>query len=84
MSQAYSKHISAYVTPEMYQFLQLLAERHKASISDVVRQAVREHLDEQEDVMSSRSRLGVGFPCSQVSGCSSSVFAPMSLSMITS
>jgi Arc/MetJ-type ribon-helix-helix transcriptional regulator len=42
----------------MYQFLQLLAERHKASVSDVVRQAIREHLDEQEDVMSSRSRLG--------------------------
>jgi Arc/MetJ-type ribon-helix-helix transcriptional regulator len=58
MSQAYSKHISVYVTPEMYQFLQLLAERHKASISDVVRQAVRDHLDEQEDVMGSRSRLG--------------------------
>ena len=58
MSQTYSKHISAYVTPEMYQFLQLLAERHKVSVSDVVRQAIREHLDEQEDVMSSRSRLG--------------------------
>jgi Arc/MetJ-type ribon-helix-helix transcriptional regulator len=58
MSQTYSKHISAYVTPEMYQFLQLLAERHKVSVSDVVRQAVREHLDEQEDVISSRSRLG--------------------------
>jgi Arc/MetJ-type ribon-helix-helix transcriptional regulator len=58
MSQTYSKHISAYVTPEMYQFLQLLAERHRVSVSDVVRQAIREHLDEQEDVMSSRSRLG--------------------------
>ena len=58
MSQTYSKHISAYVTPEMYQFLQLLAERHRVSLSDVVRQAIREHLDEQEDVMSSRSRLG--------------------------
>jgi Arc/MetJ-type ribon-helix-helix transcriptional regulator len=42
----------------MYQFLQLLAERHKVSVSDVVRQAIREHLDEQEDVISSRSRLG--------------------------
>jgi predicted DNA-binding protein len=58
MSQTYSKHISAYVTPEMYQFLQLLAERHKVSVSDVVRQAIREYLDEQEDVISSRSRLG--------------------------
>jgi Arc/MetJ-type ribon-helix-helix transcriptional regulator len=58
MSQTYSKHISAYVTPEMYQFLQLLAERHRVSLSDVVRQAIREHLDEQEDVISSRSRLG--------------------------
>lgn len=58
MSQTYSKHLSVYTTPEMYQFLQLLAERHKVSISDVVRQAVREYLDEQEDVISSRSRLG--------------------------
>jgi predicted DNA-binding protein len=58
MSPTYSKHISAYVTPEMYQFLQLLAERHRVSLSDVVRQAIREHLDEQEDVISSRSRLG--------------------------
>jgi Arc/MetJ-type ribon-helix-helix transcriptional regulator len=58
MSQTYSKHVSAYVTPEMYQFLQLLAERHKVSVSDVVRQAIREHLDEQEDVIGSRSRLG--------------------------
>jgi predicted DNA-binding protein len=58
MSQTYSKHVSAYVTTEMYQFLQLLAERHKVSVSDVVRQAIREHLDEQEDVIGSRSRLG--------------------------
>lgn len=58
MTETYSRHISAYVTPEMYQFLQVLAERHKVSVSDVVRQAIREHLDQQEDVMSSRSRLG--------------------------
>ena len=58
MGQTFSKHVSAYVTPEMYQFLQLLAERHRVSVSDVVRQALREHLDGQEDVMSSRSRLG--------------------------
>lgn len=58
MSQTFSKHISAYVTPEMYQFLQLMAERHKLSVSDVVRQAIREHLAAQEDVIGSRSRLG--------------------------
>jgi len=57
MSQTLSKHISAYVTPEMYQFLQLLAERHKLSVSDIVRQAIREHLAAQEDVIGSRSWL---------------------------
>jgi predicted DNA-binding protein len=61
MSKTYSKHISAYVTPEMYQFLQLLAERHRVSVSDVVRQAIREHVNAQEDVMGSRSRLGRTF-----------------------
>ena len=46
------------LTPKMYQFVKLIAERHGMTMSDVIRQAIREHLDEQEDVMSSRSRLG--------------------------
>ena len=54
----YSKHIRLYVTEEMHQFLQLMAERHGTSLNDVIRQALREYLDVQEDVMSSRSRLG--------------------------
>jgi hypothetical protein len=54
----YTRHIRLYVTEEMHQLLQLLAERRGASLNDVVRQAIREHLDEQEDVISSRSRLG--------------------------
>jgi hypothetical protein len=54
----YTRTLWLRVTPEMHQFLKLLAERHDTSMNDVVRQALREHLDVQEDVMSSRSRLG--------------------------
>ena len=54
----YSKHVDLYLTKEMHQFLKLLAERHNTSLNDVVRQAIREHLDRQEDVITSRSRLG--------------------------
>jgi len=54
----YTKHIRLYVTEEMHQFLQLLAERQRASVNDVIRQAIRQHLDVQEDVIGSRSRLG--------------------------
>ena len=54
----YSKHVDLYLTKEMHQFLKLLAERHNTSLNDVVRQAIREHLDKQEDVITSRSRLG--------------------------
>jgi len=54
----YPKTIHVSVTEEMHQFIRLLAERHNATMNEVVRQALREHLDEQEDVLSSRSRLG--------------------------
>ena len=46
------------LTPKMYQFVKLIAERHGMTMSDVIRQAIREHLDKQEDVITSRSRLG--------------------------
>ena len=57
-SGKYSSEIRLFVTPEMHQFLKLMAERHSLSMNDVLRQAVREHLDVQEDVITSRSRLG--------------------------
>jgi hypothetical protein len=54
----YTKHLEVYVTKQMHQFLKLMAERQDTSINDVIRQAIREYLDVQEDVIGSRSRLG--------------------------
>jgi hypothetical protein len=58
MTQKYDERITFAVTAQMQQYLKLLAERQKTSVGDVVRQAVREHLDHQEDVLGSRSRFG--------------------------
>ena len=55
----YTRDVRLRMTGEMYRFLELLAARRKTSISDLIRQAVREHLDLQEDVIGSRSRLGM-------------------------
>ena len=57
-SGQYTKEARVAMTEQMYQFLNLMAERNKTSISDLVRQAIREHLDIQEDIITSRSRLG--------------------------
>jgi hypothetical protein len=42
----------------MHQYVKLMADRNDTSMNDVVRQAIREHLDIQEDLITSRSRLG--------------------------
>jgi len=57
-SGRYSSEIRLFVTPETHQFLKLMAERHNLSMNDLLRQAIREHLDQQEDLITSRSRLG--------------------------
>jgi predicted DNA-binding protein len=54
----YDRTLKVRVTKEMDEFLDLLAARHNTSKADVVRQAIREHLDVQEDVITSRGRLG--------------------------
>jgi Arc/MetJ-type ribon-helix-helix transcriptional regulator len=54
----YPEEVSVPMTAQMYHFVELLAKRERASKADVIRQAIREHLDVQEDVMGSRSRLG--------------------------
>ena len=54
----YTKRVWLQVTPEMYQFVALMAERQRSSVNDVIRQAIREYLDVQEDLLGSRSRLG--------------------------
>jgi phage tail tape-measure protein len=54
----YTKRVWLQVTPQMYQFVALMAERQRSSVNDVIRQAIREYLDVQEDLLGSRSRLG--------------------------
>ena len=54
----YPKELRIQVTEEMYQFVDLLAARQRTTKTTVVRQAIRDHLDVQEDVIGSRSRLG--------------------------
>jgi predicted DNA-binding protein len=54
----YTAEIRLYVTDEMHQFLKLMAERNGTNLSEIIRQAIREHLDIQEDIITSRSRLG--------------------------
>ena len=58
MAQKYDERITVAVTTQMAQYLKLLAQRQKTSVGDVVRQAVRDYMDQQEDVMGSRSRVG--------------------------
>ncbi len=55
----YNKHVQLYMTSEMHDFVQLMASRQQTTMADVIRQAVRDQLDVQEDVIGSRSRLGV-------------------------
>ena len=40
----YTKRVWLQVTPEMYQFVELMAERQRSSVNDVIRQAIREYL----------------------------------------
>jgi Arc/MetJ-type ribon-helix-helix transcriptional regulator len=54
----YTKRVWLQITPEMYQFVALMADRQRSSVNDVIRQAIREYLDVQEDLLGSRSRLG--------------------------
>ena len=53
----YSRRIHLQVTPEMLQFLKLLSERTGSSVNDLIREAIRAHLDEQDGVIGSRSRF---------------------------
>ena len=54
----YDKQFTIQVTEQMLHFIDLLAKRQDASRAEVARQALREHLDVQEDLITSRSRLG--------------------------
>ena len=54
----YPQEVSVPMTSRMYQFLEQLAERGHVTKADVVRQALRDYLDQQEDMIGSRSRMG--------------------------
>ena len=54
----YDKQFTIQVTEQMLHFIDLMAERQRSSRAEVTRQALREYLDAQEDLIGSRSRLG--------------------------
>jgi metal-responsive CopG/Arc/MetJ family transcriptional regulator len=55
---AYDKQFTVQVTEQMLHFIDLMAERQRTSRAEVTRQALREYLDTQEELIGSRSRLG--------------------------
>ena len=54
----YDKQSTIQVTEQMLHFIDLLAKRQHTSRAEVTRQALREYLDAQEELIGSRSRLG--------------------------
>ena len=50
--------ITLVITSQTQEHLRLMAHRRKTSVSEIVRQAIREYLEAQEDLIGSRSRLG--------------------------
>jgi Arc/MetJ-type ribon-helix-helix transcriptional regulator len=54
----YDKQFTVQVTEQMLHFIDLMAERQRTSRAEVTRQALREYLDTQEELIGSRSRLG--------------------------
>ncbi len=55
---AFDKQFTIQVTEQMLQFVDSIAARQHTSRADITRQALREYLDAQEDLIGSRSRLG--------------------------
>ena len=56
----FSRQFTIQVTEQMLHFIDMLAVRQNTSRADVVRQALRAYLHEQEDTIASRTRLGRG------------------------
>ena len=54
----YDARINVPVTKQMRQFVEVLAKRQETNVAEVARQALREYLDAQEEMIVSRSRLG--------------------------
>jgi len=58
MSSKCDARINVPVTQQMRHLVGALARRQHITVADVARQAIREYLDAQEDVIGSRSRFG--------------------------
>ena len=54
----YDEQFTVQVTEQMLNFVDVMAKRQHTSRAEVTRQALREYLDAQEELMGSRSRLG--------------------------
>lgn len=54
----YDARINVPVTKQMHHFVEALAKRQKTNVAEITRQALREYLDAQEELIGSRSRLG--------------------------
>jgi Arc/MetJ-type ribon-helix-helix transcriptional regulator len=54
----YDRQFTIQVTEQMLHFIDLMAKRQQTSRAEVTRQALREYLDAQEQLIGSRSRLG--------------------------
>jgi len=54
----YDKQFTVQVTEQMLHFVDLMACRQHTNRAEVARQALREYLDAQEELIGSRSRLG--------------------------
>ena len=54
----YDARINVPVTKQMRHFVEILAKRQDTNVAEVARQALREYLDAQEELIGSRSRLG--------------------------
>jgi Arc/MetJ-type ribon-helix-helix transcriptional regulator len=57
-SASYRRQFTIQVTDQTLQFIDALALRQHTSRAEIVRQAIREYLDTQENVIGSRTRFG--------------------------
>jgi hypothetical protein len=54
----YPEEVSVPMTAQMCQHVEQLAQRTRVSKADIIRQAVRDYIDHQDEVLGSRSRVG--------------------------
>ena len=54
----YDEQFTVQVTEQMLNFIDATARRQHTSRAEITRQALREYLDDQEELIGSRSRLG--------------------------